>query len=342
MKILLSSYHNPHFRTITEYLENAIRALGHELYIFDDRQHVIPGRVRKRISFLNKLDLSHINKRLIALALGKKPDLAIIAGGHRISSTTVNILKSNDIHTVLWTIDAPIDFQPILDAAPYYDNIFCQGTEAIELLAVEGIQSAHWLPVACDPEIHRPRHLPDREKNSYGHDVVFVGSFYPTRAQLFEKITHPDFAIYGPGWQHLNSASPLEKKIRSANTKPEEWIKIYNSSKIILAPHYQDISNRFLVNQASPRIFEALACGSFVITDRQKDVLSLLDDRKHLITFDNSEDLNTKIQYYLLHSDQREQIARQGYKEVRNNHTFIHRVSQMLSIIHESPRHITR
>ncbi|MCK4821562.1 hypothetical protein KA005_37695 [bacterium] len=63
MKILFSGYHNPNFITITEYMESAIKALGHELIVFDDRQHIIPGRIRRRLKRLNRFDLQHINKK---------------------------------------------------------------------------------------------------------------------------------------------------------------------------------------------------------------------------------------------------------------------------------------
>ena len=48
MRILLSGYHNPHYWTVTEYIERAIRALGHELAVFDDGTRCIPGRLRDR------------------------------------------------------------------------------------------------------------------------------------------------------------------------------------------------------------------------------------------------------------------------------------------------------
>ena len=63
MKILFSGHHNPHFLTITEYIETAIQALGHELYIFEDSKHRIPGRIRRFSSLLQKVDLNYINKQ---------------------------------------------------------------------------------------------------------------------------------------------------------------------------------------------------------------------------------------------------------------------------------------
>ncbi len=336
MKVILSSYHNPRFMTITEYMESAIKALGHDLIVFDDRQHIIPGRIRQRIHWLNRFDLQHINKKMVSLALRTKPDIAIVTGGHRISAGTVKTLRSKGICTALWTIDAILNFQPILAVAPLYDHIFCQGTEAIELLNHVGIKGAHWLPVACDPSQHKPVELSAEEEKLYGNDVVFVGSYYPNRSELFENLLDFEFAIWGPGWEKLNVKSRLRECVKGAQTKPTEWSKIYSASKIVLAAHYQDPEKRFPVYQASPRIFEVMACRAFVISDNQRDVFSLFKSGEHLIGFDHPDDLVEKIRYYLEHPEERKEIARRGRQEVLNNHTYVHRIQKLLSIVSQN------
>jgi len=335
MKIFFSSHHNPHFPTITEYIEIAILNLGHDLVIFEDRQHIFPGRMRKGLPLLNQLDQRVINRKMLALAEEAKPDIAIIAGGHRISSETIKILKDQGVVCILWTIDAPLFFQPIIDVAPFYDHIFCQGTEAIELLAGAGIRGAQWLPMACEPEYHYPGDCSIADKEKYGSDVVFVGSYYPDRADLFERISAFDLAIWGPGWDGLDRNSSLRRCIRGSHTTPDEWLKIYSASKIILATHYHDPQNRFPVYQASPRVFEAMACGCFVISDRQRDVFSLFEDGKHLVGFDNPNDLIEKIKYYLAHPEEREAIARRGREEVLKNHTYVDRIKKLISHVAE-------
>jgi len=336
MKILFSGYHNPHFLTITEYMETATENLGHELISFDDRQYIIPGRIRQQIKWLHKLDLNNINKRFIRLALEKSPDIAVITGGHRIKASTVKILKDNGIYTVLWTIDAPLNFQSIIDVASLYDHIFCQGTEAVELLDNAGVKGADWLPVGCDPVEHRPVDLSVEEKEHYGNDVVFVGSYYPNRADLFENLSDFDFGIWGPGWDKLGLKSKLRGCVKSAHTKPEEWLKIYSASKIVLATHYQDSQKRVPVYQASPRIFEAMACGAFTISDNQRDVFLLFKDGEHLIRFDSLGELIKYIEYYLNHTEDREKIALQGRKEVLNSHTYQHRIKKLLSFVEKN------
>ena len=333
MKILLSSYHNPHFQTITEYIENAIKALGHDLVAFDDRQHIVPGRLRHHIGWLNQIDLNHINRSLISLAQETRPDLLIVAGGHRLTARTVQQLTDKGIIAALWTIDAPRNFQPIIDTSPFYHHIFCQGTEAIKLLNTAGIKGAHWLPMACDPDLHRSVELSTETKKQYGNDLVFVGSYYPNRAELFQKLTDFDLGIWGPGWEKLKSDSPLRRFLKKEQVKPETWLKIYSAGKIVLATHYQDPENRFPVYQASPRIFEALACGAFVITDNQRDVILLFKGGEHLVYYDNPDDLIEKIKYYLNHPSERERIALQGREEVLKNHTYEHRIEKLLSVV---------
>ena len=336
MKILFSGYHNPHFYTITEYVERAIIKLGHKLIIFDDRQHIIPARIRKKISWLQRFDLHNINRKLVSSALSLKPDMLIVTGGHRITGRTVKILKDNGIVTVLWTIDAPRDFQPIVEVAPLYDHIFCQGTEAVELLNHAGIKGAHWLPVACDPSHHGPVELSAKERKHYGNDLVFVGSYYPNRAELFAELIDFDLGIWGPGWEKLHSYSPLRRFLRGGQLKPEVWLKIYSASRIVLAIHYQDHEKRFPVYQASPRIFEALACGAFVISDNQRDVFSLFKEGEHLARFIDSDDLMETITYYLDRPKERVELAEQGRREVLNNHTYVHRIEKLLSIVSQN------
>jgi len=332
MKILFSSCHNPYFETITEYIESAISALGYGLIFFNDRQHIIPGRIRRRINFMQRFDLTHINNAFISLAEKVAPDIAIIAGGHRITSDTIKIIKEKGIVTVLWIVDAPSNFHPIVVAAPFYDHIFCQGTEGIELLEQSGITGARWLPMGCSPFHHYPVKLTPVEKES-GMDVVFVGSNYTVRRELFEKLVDFDFGIWGPGWEQLPIDSPLQSCIKGGALKPEKWLSIYSSSKIVLAPHYQDTNSRFPVYQASPRVFEALACRAFLIVDRQKDVFSLFNDHEHLVGYDDAADLRKKITYYLYHPMERKKIAQNGYNYLLSKHTYEDRIREMLSIV---------
>jgi len=333
MKVVFSSNRNPHFPTITEYIEKALRGVTSQVIFYDDRNFMIPGRIKDNWSYLSGWDLRRMNKRLLAQVRSFKPDLFLVAGGHRIFPETVTEIKSETILAALWTIDAPRNFKPIIASAPYYDYIFTGGSEAYDILKHIGLRDLQWLPFACDPNIHKPMGLSPEEKRHYGSDVVFVGSYYPNRAELFEGLVDFDLGIWGPGWEKVDWESKLRACIKASHTPPSEWSKIYSASKIVLATHYQDPANRFPVYQASPRIFEALACGAFVMSDNQRDVFSLFKDGEHLVRFDDADDLIEKITYYLARPLEREEIACQGRREVLSKHTYVHRIERLLSIV---------
>lgn len=332
MKILFCGYHNPNFETMSEYIEKAIVSLGHTLVVYDDRQFLLPGRLRDRIRFLHDLDLRRLNDRLVALVRKTKPDICIFSGGNRILTGHVAKIRNLGTTAVLWTADAPHDPSPIFESAPYYDFIFTSGTEMLELLKGRGIGNLHWLPFACDPEYHHPIDIIAEEYKKYGSDIAFVGSFYPNRMKIFEKIADLDIGIWGPGWQNVPAGSPLKKRIkRAGNIKPEEWVRILSAANIIITAHYQD--DKVPCYQASPKVYETLACRRFFLVDDQKDVRALFEDGKHLVVFKDTADLRAKIKYYLANSDKSSEIAENGYNEVMRKHTYVHRVKKMMSII---------
>ena len=326
MRILISGYHNPHYLTLTEYIERAVCSLGHELIIFNDRDHIFPGRLRKMVGMLQALSVGAVNRKLVRLAEKACPDVVIVTGGHRINRWALRRLAQRKICTVLWTIDAPRSSDIMPTTAGDYRHVFCQGTEYVDLFRQKGVVEAHWLPMACDPGIHHRVDASPEERRQLGSAVAFVGSYYPCRVDALEKALRHELAIWGPGWEGLPPDSPLRACIRNAHTRPDIWTKIYAASKIVLSIHYRDPERPFAVHQASPRVFEAMACGAFVLTDQQKDVLSLFQDGRHLAAFSDGPDLERKIAYYLEHADERERIAAAGRQEVLQRHTYEHRL----------------
>jgi len=331
MKLLFSGYHNPHYLTITEYIERAIQKTGNTLLSFDDRDFVLPGRIRKIFPPLGRWDLKRLNKKLISIVRKEKPDLCLITGGHRILSETIERIKKMGVKTVLWTIDPPIDFKPIIISAEHYDFVFCGGTEAMEILSKAGIKNVRWLPFACDPEIHKPVNLSQEEFKKYKTDIVFVGSYYSNRAKIFEALADFDFKIYGSGWSKLDRKSPLKSKVMDIKLKPEEWLKIYAASKIVVVAHYND--GKTPCYQVSPKVYETLACKKFLLVDGQRDLRYLFEDGRHLVIYEDRDDLRKKAEFYLKHSDKRKQIAEEGFREVKEKHTYLHRIKEVLKVL---------
>jgi spore maturation protein CgeB len=74
-----------------------------------------------------------------------------------------------------------------------------------------------------------------------------------------------------------------------------------------------------------------MACGAFVLSDRQRDVLSLFREGEHLACFSDAGELAEKICYYLDNPHERERIARQGMEAVLRDHTYANRLETLLA-----------
>jgi spore maturation protein CgeB len=335
MKILVVSNLNPRYENTNTYRLKAIEEAGHEAIFFEDRNFVLPGRIRQRVAFLQDWDLQRLNWRMIEVAERARPNICLSVGGYRITGDTLIRMKRMGVKTVLRTMDIPRpEFSHVVATAPLYDHIFCAGTEAMDVLAKAGIRDSLWLPFACDPEVHRPVDLTDEDRKNYGKDLIFVGAFYPNRWEILRNLIGLyNIGIWGPGWQqvvdqrnhHCIHAHPLHYS---------EWVKMYNAAKIILIIHYQDgIIPSF---QASPKVFEALACRAFVMVDFQKDVFRLFSSGKELVCFNDLQDLKAKIDHFLNRDEERRMIAAAGYEEVLHKHTYRHRLQEMLDHIGRS------
>lgn len=211
--------------------------------------------------------------------------------------------KRLNIPTILWSLDThepdKIKFHI------YFKNDFSHIFSCHKNYMYKLGNDCRWVPVACDPDLHKKYYLPKI------YDVVFVGTTnpkdYPERVRLLkligEKFNLKVFSgIYG-----------------------EEMTKIYSQAKIVF--------NKSVRGDLNSRVFEALSSGSLLLTDRLKPeagLEELFQDKKHLVLYDNENDLLEKIDYYLKSETEREEIAYNGHKEALAKHTYEHRAEEML------------
>ena len=107
----------------------------------------------------------------------------------------------------------------------------------------------------------------------------------------------------------------------------EEHSRFLCSGKIVLQ-HSRD-------KEITRRLFEAMACGRMVLTDRlppETHVDALFTEGKDIVYYDDFDDCVKKIEYYTAeqHAAEREAIAANGYANVLQHHTQRQRVDVIL------------
>lgn len=93
-----------------------------------------------------------------------------------------------------------------------------------------------------------------------------------------------------------------------------------------------NISLRSIVSGIPLRAFDIMASKGFLLTNFQADFLDYFVPGEDFVYFENKEDLVSKVNYYLKHEDERKIIAENGYKKVKEYHSFQSRVDEMLEI----------
>ena len=193
-----------------------------------------------------------------------------------------------------------------LDYAKYFDHTFLMfDRRDMALFEQAGCARVGWLPAACEPAIHRNFKVPK------AYDIVFAGQttpqWHPDRVRLLERLQQAGFDLR------------VDSRIL------DEMALLFNRGRLVF--------NRSLNGDLNMRVFEALATGSLLLTDRlapESGLEELFEDRRHLVLYDegNLEDL---ARYYIEREQEREEIARQGFELVRERHTYGHRADQLLS-----------
>ncbi len=102
--------------------------------------------------------------------------------------------------------------------------------------------------------------------------------------------------------------------------------QLYSASKVNL-----DISRIYQPNIITMRVFDVLACGGFVLADRNESLFELFIEDWDIVCYDTPEEATDKINYYLNHDSDRQTIAERGYDKVKKSHTFENRINYILN-----------
>ena len=208
---------------------------------------------------------------------------------------------------VFYAIDThlPKPYKKISRQAKHYDVIFCAQKQGAIRLKREIKADAHWLPLACDPQIHCKLDIPKI------YDVGFVGrdakKFARGRQLVLLRQKYPDSFIGEADFREMN--------------------EIYGASRVGF--------NSSIINDINMRLFEVMSSGAFLLTNHIRDngLEDIFEDGKHLVTYKNDRDLLEKLQYFLAHQAEREKIAAAGHEAVLNSHTYFHRVQTMFNYL---------
>jgi len=139
------------------------------------------------------------------------------------------------------------------------------------------------------------------------YDLSFCGAISSKRTQILKDIKIENSVIVGNGWNNNNNSFPKNLKHLSI----EKMNNIISASKISL--NILTIANN---DKTNFRNFEIPSQFSLQICERSDELESIFDEDKNIVFFDNKDELNDKIQYYLKNDVITNKIIRESNKLV--------------------------
>lgn len=105
---------------------------------------------------------------------------------------------------------------------------------------------------------------------------------------------------------------------------------IYAGTKINL-----NIALKGIEGGTTQRIMDIMGAGGFVLTNYCEETAELFEEGKEIVMFRTPEELIQKVDYYLEHEEEREQIARAGHEKAMNDYTYEKKIKKLLDWVTE-------
>ena len=324
------------------YCAQALETLGHRVEILDCTRYDFAVKSLKNIThqeyhrdILQGLLNTFLAETIVARAIDWKADMVLALAQTPLMPESLLELRREGIATAMWFVEDYHLFTYWNKIAGFYDHFFAiQKGDFKQALAQVGQNHFHYLPVAACSHLHKPMTLTAEEQRNYGSDISFVGAGYFNRLESFQQLMNYDFKIWGNDWPK-DSLVYARVQQDARRVEPAEIAKIFSASKINLNLHSSpthpgvDPFGDFV----NPRTFEASACGAFQLVDERKYLGELFDLKSEVATFRTTSELQSRIDYFLTHSDERADIARRGRERVLREHTYEHRMNELIDVV---------
>ena len=219
---------------------------------------------------------------------------------------------------LMWHVSHPDLADPEL--YDRYDHVFVASDPFAKEMAAMSHVPVSALHQATDPE----RFYPD-PTGPY-HDLLFVANSRNVRRRIVDDLTGTtrDFAIYGRGWK----PELVEQRFVKGDGIPNEDLRrYYSSAAIVLNDHWDDMrAQGFLSN----RLYDALACGAFVISDPVEGIDTEFDGA--IETYHDPAELARLVDSALADPAERKRRGEHGRRVVLEHHTFDRRVPELVRV----------
>lgn len=323
----------------------AFEALGFSVKIetYDEPIHPFKGLLKWRHKFAKDKERLRARSRAKYDAYIKQvyddyqPDIVFSYNGTILLDERLDYFRQKS-KVVLWMYDSVqrpdrVRCQKHID---HVDVVFCFEERDVEYYAQQG-KTAYFLPLACDTTVYYP--IENQEKDI---DILYVATLYTSQKRMrmikqvvnsFPKAKILVYGLYKPFVKTPLKCLFREKRniYKNVNIPPKKVNELFSHTKIALNIHHEQT-----FHGANQRVFEACGAGAYQICDANPFIQSLFPNGE-VGLYHSEKEMLDQIRWALDEKNvqERERRAKAACAIVKENHTFVTRVKEILERIGE-------
>jgi len=307
IRLLLVAKFNPRYHRTGSALRDALTAMGCSVVTVEERTRGLDALLRRPLA-----------RRLDTAMRAHRPDLVLVFKGGSLEPEVIEQLRNRcAARWVNWFPDSPHLLELSLRIGRAYDRCFIFDTSMVDRHRAIG-RTADYLAEGFDPGYHRP--LLDA---SWAREpMVFVGTHEPLRARALESVRDLGVATWGPGWPR----GPLFG---------DDFIRAFSNADVALNVHQffgeAPEKGRYGTG-ANRRVFELAGIGTVQLCDAKVDLERNFATGSEIVSFRNLEELREQARWLLEAPDTRQQIAGRARARALAEHTWRHRLEELLTV----------
>lgn len=277
-----------------------------------------------------------------------KPDFMFTMGYFNMMSGDVeDFVKSLNVPCVNYFIDDPKGVfahggkEELLDKFNAQPNTIVFSWD--EKYLIDFKHPAYYLSTGIDFDLYK-QDYPEIELTP--SKILFAGRPLTDRRESIIAEVVKNFPgaldIYSYEPHFVKSVENMRSKGFLNEAEIEEYKKCYkgfltDEKYLAAAYHRADMILNITLEQGfssmNSRVLEALATGSFLITDYVKDTAKYFEENKDLILYRNTDELLEAISKYLNNNEAKNKIRGNALEKIKQNHTLLSRAEAILKVI---------
>jgi len=255
-------------------------------------------------------------------------DMVIVCHDFLWPEEVVELKKRSGALVAMWFPDAMVNFGRAFFMNAAYDGLFFKDPFIVKTLSGVLASPVYYLPECFNPEKH---FLPEGELPGakYQCDITTAGNQHSWRVAFYKHLASYDVKLWGqpaPLWMPTGPVAKMHQKQLVLN---QDKARAFLGAKVVLNNlHYGEIGG------LNVRAFEAAGIGAFQMVDWRPGLSQLFEDGKEIISFRGVNDLKEKLDYWLIRSDERNEIAKEGKARAYAEHTYQLRLSLLIETLY--------